>query len=253
MLTIITCANRNNKYFEIAARSCVEARNNNPNVELLLVANGGWIPDEKIKKYYDEIIYTDKNGLGYARNLGVEASKGTWVTFFDSDDMLNVNYVNKTIEYILKKCEINYFYNTILTMSENGEINHAWVSKLSMLPTWLAIKIAHPYTGATLVIKKEYFKINGGYTWAGYAEDYDLSLKLYENNKNKKPSINLNSTYYYRQHVDTMSGNLRKKIIGIKSVQWHHVIFHKNYSMLLGVIASTARLIINRVAKNDLL
>jgi glycosyltransferase involved in cell wall biosynthesis len=243
-LSIVTCANRVNPYFDAAIQS-LAAVCDGQSVQRVLVANGGWQPGEAIAKGFDLVVTTAESGLGHARNLGIERSAGEWVTFFDSDDLLDTQYVAATLAGIERHAEEAFFFNTTAMIAENGELMADWIPALQRYPDSVALRLAHPYTGATLVIRSDLFRHAGGYCWKGYAEDYELTLRLVFGHAGRTvPSRNLDAIYLYRQHGDTMSGNVRKKIEGVRAVQLHHLLRHRRWSMLLGVFVSTLRLVL---------
>lgn len=240
-LSIVTCANRTNPYFDAAVASLAQACAGQP-VQRVLVANGGWQPDARTATGFDLIVTTPENGLGHARNLGVERAGGDWVTFFDSDDLLDAAYVAETLAATERSGAAGFFYNTTAMITAAGEPMTGWTPALQRYPDGVALRLAHPYTGATLVIRRALFRQAGGYRWKGYAEDYELTLRLVFDHAGRPPARNARAVYLYRQHGDTMSGDMRKKIEGVRAVQVHHLLAHRRWSMLLGVLASTLRL-----------
>ena len=69
------------------------------NLEIILVNDGSDDNSIKIAKKYakkDErikIIEEDNKGLSCARNTGINASTGKYITFVDSDDFIEENYI----------------------------------------------------------------------------------------------------------------------------------------------------------------
>lgn len=78
------------------------------NIEIVLVDDGSTDNSGKICDYYavmDErvkTIHTKNGGLSDARNKGISQAKGEYIMFIDSDDVVNVNFVEYL--YNLLKC-----------------------------------------------------------------------------------------------------------------------------------------------------
>lgn len=74
--------------------------------ELLLIDDGstdstGFIIDSYCKKDNRIHVFHTKNfGVSSARNLGLRNAVGKWITFVDSDDWLDVDYIEKLYESI---------------------------------------------------------------------------------------------------------------------------------------------------------
>lgn len=84
------------------------------NIEIILIDDGssdnsGIICDEYAKKENKITVIHKKNeGLSEARNTGIAASTGKYITFIDSDDFVSSDYI-EYLYYILKK------YNTCIS------------------------------------------------------------------------------------------------------------------------------------------
>lgn len=83
------------------------------NIEILVIDDGskdnlkehisGKYNDERIKYFYKE-----NGGLSSARNYGLDRIKGKYVTFVDSDDYVDINYIEKLYNsIILNKSDIS--------------------------------------------------------------------------------------------------------------------------------------------------
>ena len=95
-------------------------------IEIILIDDGS--TDDSlnvIKNYakkYNNIKYTSKEneGQAIARNIGIQMSSGEFITFIDSDDYIEENYIEKMIlntdESTLTMC--GYFIETSM---ENGD------------------------------------------------------------------------------------------------------------------------------------
>lgn len=78
------------------------------NLEIILVDDGS--PDE-CPKMCDEwamkdkrikVIHKDNQGLGMARNTGIDFATGTYIVFFDSDDYVALETIEKAVDKIKK-------------------------------------------------------------------------------------------------------------------------------------------------------
>ncbi len=80
--------------------------------------SSGKICDEYAAKYSNiHVIHADNAGLSVARNRGIHLSKGEFITYVDSDDLISIDYLEKLYNLIQKFnadiscCECNHFYN----------------------------------------------------------------------------------------------------------------------------------------------
>ena len=74
-------------------------------LQLILVNNGSTDASEQICRTFAEtrnrpefqvILLTDKiRGAAHARNTGLAAATGTWISFFDSDDEMSPDFLQK--------------------------------------------------------------------------------------------------------------------------------------------------------------
>ena len=107
---------------------CVDSITNQTykNLEIILVDDGSpdncpKMCDEYAKK--DErikVIHKANGGLSEARNYGIEALKGKYITFVDSDDYLNLNFV-KTLHDNLVETKANMSIVGFKEVFENSQ------------------------------------------------------------------------------------------------------------------------------------
>ena len=91
-------------------KRCVESVVNQTykNLEIILVDDGS--PDEcpqicdKLSKEDERIkvIHKSNQGLGMARNTGIENATGKYICFFDSDDYVELTTIEKSYDSIKK-------------------------------------------------------------------------------------------------------------------------------------------------------
>lgn len=94
------------------------------NIELILVNDG--TKDDSLKvaektlnfsSMYYTIINQENKGVGEARNTGINSSKGEWICFLDSDDLLSDNAIEHLIDAAIS-------HNTDIVFSGINEITN---------------------------------------------------------------------------------------------------------------------------------
>ncbi|HBI61975.1 MAG TPA: glycosyltransferase [Lachnospiraceae bacterium] len=95
---------------ETYLRECIDSLlcQSYKNIEIILIDDGsadasGNICDEYADKYDNiTVVHKRNEGLGYARNTGMEAAKGKYVVFVDSDDYAESDMIEKLILPIIE-------------------------------------------------------------------------------------------------------------------------------------------------------
>lgn len=90
--------------------SCIEAcmAQTYKNIEIILVDDGAKdncpkiCDDYKAKDNRIKVIHKANGGLSDARNAGIDVAQGEWIAFIDSDDLVNVQYVETMLETAIK-------------------------------------------------------------------------------------------------------------------------------------------------------
>lgn len=104
------------------------------NLEIILVDDGS--PDSCPEKCEDwakkderiKVIHKENAGLGYARNTGIENASGEYICFFDSDDYIATDTIEKTYESVKKNnADIGIF--GFSTVDKSGEVTGTSIPK----------------------------------------------------------------------------------------------------------------------------
>lgn len=95
--------------------------------EILIVNDGSTDSSPEICREYAEkypqlikVITTENGGLGAARDVGIDAARGTYILFLDSDDYLSPNALPEMYEYLEKDFDILFF--DIRSVNEEGRL-----------------------------------------------------------------------------------------------------------------------------------
>ena len=106
LISIIIPVYRVEKYLEECLNSVINQTY--ANLEIILIDDGssdrcGQICDEYAKKDERiEVIHQENQGVSNARNHGIEMAKGKYITFVDSDDYLDQDYIKYLYDEITK-------------------------------------------------------------------------------------------------------------------------------------------------------
>lgn len=79
------------------------------NIEIIVVDDGSTDSSGKICDYYEQsddrfkVIHKKNEGLGYARNTGLENSSGKYVVFVDSDDYIEKDMIQNLYDDLISK------------------------------------------------------------------------------------------------------------------------------------------------------
>ena len=110
MISVIVPVYNVEKYLE----ECLDSIQNQTfsNIEIILVNDGSSDNSKEICKKYCEqdnrfkLINQTNQGQGVARNTGVAASKGEFIAFVDSDDVIRQDYLEVLMRHMSEKVDI---------------------------------------------------------------------------------------------------------------------------------------------------
>ena len=141
---------------------CIESIINQTykNLEIILVDDGspdncGEICDEWEKKDKRiKVVHKENGGISSARNAGLYIAKGEFICFVDSDDFIELNYVEKLVEK-QKETNADLVYCRFFKTNEKGEKKPVIEEGLKELVE--NKKIENYYFGGKFLV--------GGYVW----------------------------------------------------------------------------------------
>ena len=173
------------------------------------------------------INHKENQGLGFARNSGLNESNADYVVFIDSDDFISYDYIEHLYNTAIKNNADIVFTNNIYTVNENkGYIKPYYHNRLEK---WKKDFKDNCFEGESnfnvdtfekentpeypLVVawnklyKKEFLKEKKLlYSQVRLAEDVDMFYRILANNP--KMFYNNNAKYYYLQRAASLAGNV---------------------------------------------
>lgn len=187
------------------------------NFELILVDDGSpdncpSICDEYAKK--DErikVIHQENQGLSGARNTGINIAKGKYITFVDSDDIINKFYLEILYKNITDEdCDISIcdYYSFYKDTSDLLDDN---VQQINLLTGKQASKEIYGLKNVKFVIAcgklyKSYLFNNYRFPIGKINEDEFLTYKLFY--KSKRIVESSDKLYYYRRRGNSITNSI---------------------------------------------
>lgn len=240
------------------------------NIEVILVNDGSTDDSLDICRKYSKldtrIVLIDKKngGLSDARNAGIIASKGKFIGFIDSDDIINLNMfevmlglINKTGSDIAICCYENFLDSEIINIKELNECQYAtYTGKEAVYNVYTGEDKNINFISCNKIYKREVFT-NIRYPIGKLEEDEFVTPKvLYYA---KKVVCSQAILYYYRQrensimHTTLSYSNLN----GLEAYQEAIDFFaqrneRKLYSCAVNRALSSALTLYNRFAENNI-
>jgi len=122
------------------------------------------------------ILQTANQGLAKARNLGIEEARGCYVSCLDADDLLEPDFLHRTVEVLEANQSLAFASCWLKTF---GDLNFEWSSNSCDFP-WLLAE--DTVCTAALTRRAALVEVGGfdpGMPLPGY-EDWDLAISLVE-------------------------------------------------------------------------
>ncbi len=151
-------------------------------LEILLIDNNSdddtiKIISSYVKNYPHQIsMYCVKNqGAAYARNLGVEKSKGEWIQFLDADDLLSPEKIKHQVNLISQNTDVIYgssYKETVKGKKYLMPITEDIVEGL------FATKLGN--TCSNLFKRQKLEEIGGWNVELKSSQEYDLMMRLFK-------------------------------------------------------------------------
>ena len=133
--------------------------------------------DERIHYSYNET----NQGASFARNLGLQKSKGKYISYLDSDNTYSSSFMSHAIEFLEKNQNFDLVYGVLFT-SSHGKKNEILFKEFSRRQLLKGNYIDM----STIVHRRKLYELFGGFDESiNRLDDWDLILKYTQNNDAK--------------------------------------------------------------------
>ncbi len=142
------------------------------------------------------VIEIGREGPGPARNIGLEAAAGEFITFLDADDLWPAGKLARQLERLGAEPRMEMVSGRVLYFDKLDE------AALAPAPDARQKQIAHVHLGACVYRREIFDRIGGFDPEFLYGEDVDLMLRIRDAGI---PYVIQDAVaLYYRKHDDSM-------------------------------------------------
>lgn len=249
---------------ELYIRNCLNSLINQTyqNIEIIIIDDGSTDGSYKIccdfEKDDNRIrLYKKSNGgLSSARNFGVEHAIGEYITFVDSDDELDLNYIDVLYNNILKtKADISLgkmqkIYDNRIRKCKDNNISF-YNSNYDILNY---LSKSGDYYACGILFKKNLFD-NIRFPEGKFYEDIGTTYKIYSKANGLCCTNYDGYLYFIRNNSISMQHSEKKLLDGIGFLFEKYEYINKKYPNMKSNLLSTNLAIVNfayRLVKNDI-
>ena len=97
-LSVIVTNYNNDSFLRILVENLYHQLSDYPETEIIVVNDGSDKSCEWVKEYGMINIEKENGGVSSARNIGLENAHGSYISFIDSDDNVQTDYLHKSYE-----------------------------------------------------------------------------------------------------------------------------------------------------------
>ncbi len=140
--------------------------------------------------------------LGYAKNAGIQASFGEYITFIDSDDAYKPNHLESRLEYMQAHPKVD--------LIEGGFFSEEEIFVADYFKPGKTISLRECVLGPTFFAKRQVFFESGGFNNVPYGEDTDFWSRASEKFKTHK--LKQPETYIYTRAETSITKDVLENI-----------------------------------------
>ncbi len=201
-ISVLLCTYNRDKYLNNCINSVLDQTFQD--WELIVVDDGSQdntfaIVDPYLQKFKNiRYIKHQNRKLGYAKNVGIQASFGKYITFIDSDDTYKSNHLESRIAYMKANPEIDLIQGGFFTDEDIFVADYFQLGR--------TINLRECVLGPTFFGKRHLFFELKGFNNIPYGEDTDLwerAEKIFKTQKIYEPQ-----TYIYTRAENSITKNV---------------------------------------------
>jgi glycosyltransferase involved in cell wall biosynthesis len=187
------------------------------NIEIVVVDDGSTDRSRDIAQGYGNRIRLLEHegranrGQSAAINLAMRSTRGEYVAILDSDDVWNVDKIEKQVEYLGRHPEIGIVYGNGYAIDENGKILYKLIPpghREENDPSRMLLECHFNIPSNALVRRSVYEQAGDFDETLRSSQDHDMAIRLLEITK---AAFLDEPVWYYRLHPDTQSSKHTKR------------------------------------------
>lgn len=201
-------------------QECIESIRNQiyKNIEIIIVDDGSTDGSDKLcdqeakKDSRIRVIHQNNQGLSMARNIGITNAKGEYIALVDSDDYVNINYLNN-LYALLKKYNADIAVCDYTRKIFDTQRGHDYaITSEQMLREWHGKRKRIETVCWNKLYKKSIFGDANENIFPVGKEHEDIYTSHLFVEKADKIAITDNKLYFYRKRENSItSDTLRKR------------------------------------------
>jgi len=249
-VSVIICTNLIDTYFYRALKSIQDQ--SYKNLEIIIVFNGN--NDESFSAFQNtvtdpriSVIKANISGVTFSRNLGLHLSRAPLIAVMDADDIAYPERISEQVKFLDTNTEVDLCGTSYYLIDQNDTkiqlVNLPTANQEIRNSLYFQNPICHP----SVIYRRNVIASMGGYA-SKYGEDYDLWLRLLEDEKIvfanlSKPLLG------YRIPVVSQARRSRRVYIEVAGAQFRRFFLTLNPIWAIGGILSNLKALI-RAKKN---
>ncbi len=202
-------------------KKCIESIVNQTykNLQIILIDDGSKDKSGDICDNYAKsdsrilVVHKSNGGLSDARNKGIKVAKGKYITFIDSDDYIDIDYIEYLYNLIKKYntkisfCKYEMIYEEKLNKTHNKNEDEKLLSKVEAFEDILYAKNFEVSAWAKMYLKELFNNVE--YPKGKLFEDNATTYKLID--KVENVSVGFASKYYYIKRKNSITNRTFSK------------------------------------------